>query len=599
MVDSTENRAARRSKAARRAKSMAVAGTAAAAMTLGLAAAPTGVLPDAQADVTLNWAPTYTAGTLAGVLNWFGETFPGTEISLGAATYNTGPPQRVSASVNTGIPLVGTAALNLFLKYLDINTSSPYGGAAALYNTVANIPTPTCATGNYASNCRYALMLGTSGATYDMVNAFRAQIASVTTGETPPGFIPFTAAPGSTTQRPTWTNEAFILLQNPVRPNGGIMSRFPSITTALGLDPTMPAAGKYTSQNGTIVLNNTTIDATWAYDPIADFPEVFNITALLNSAWAALPLNLVTGGLGEAVLANPNGTASNIVLAATNLASVLQMGPIPILGTLPMTNGAGYYATILANDLPILTPLRLPGFVANQALKALNSPYLLGDPLADALQPALQILVNIAYPDVVTPSEGGTYNRTFLTGGTTTPFGSVQPLTPEEKKAVPGDVWNALVAGVQAQLAKPFWGIIVPNPGDSAAAVPAAAKPAAVKAAAAEAAPVAAVTDSAPAAVAPQVSAPVAAPAVPVAAPAVPVEAPSAPVADPAPVVQVAAPVADPAPAVEISAPDDAPAPSSASRGGSHRGRGSSSAASSSDSAPKAAASSGRHRAAS
>lgn len=598
MVDSTENRAARRSKAARRAKSMAVAGTAAAAMTLGLAAAPTGTLPDAQADVVINWAPTYTAGTLAGILNWFGDTFPGTEISLGAASYNTGPPQRISASVNTGIPLVGTAALNLFLKYLDVNTSSPYGGAASLYNTIANTPTPTCATGSYASNCRYALMLGTSGATYDLVNAYRAQIAGVTTGQTPAGFIPFTAAPGSTTQRPTWTNEAFILLQNPVRPNGGIMSRFPSITTALGLDPTMPAAGKNTSQSGTIVLNNTTIDATWAYDPIADFPEVFNLTALVNSAMAALPLNLVIGGLGDLVVANPNGTASSVVLMATNLASVLQMGPIPILGTLPMTNGAGYYATIVPNDLPITTPMRLPAYAVNTVLKRLDSQYLLGTPFADAVQPALQILVNIAYPDVVTPSEGGTYNRTFLTGGTTTPFGSVQPLTPEEKKAVPGDVWNALVVGVQAQLAKPFWGIIVPNPGDSAAAVPAAAKPAAVKAAAAEVAPVAAVADSAPAAVAPQVSAPVAAPAVPVAAPAVPVEAPSAPVADPAPVVQVAAPVADPAPAVEISAADDAAAPSSASRGGSHRGRGSSSA-SSSDSAPKAAASSGRHRAAS
>lgn len=593
MADSTENRAARRRRAARRAKSAAVAGTAAAAMTLGMAAAPTGTLPDAQADVVINWAPTYTAGTLAGLLNWYGETFPDSEIAIGPATYNTGPPQRISASVNTGIPLVGTAALNLFLKYLDINTSSPYGGAASLYNTIANIPTPTCATGSYASNCRYALMLGTSGATYDLVNAYRAQIAGVTTGQTPAGFIPFTAAPGSTAQRPTWTNEAFILLQNPVRPNGGIMSRFPDITTALGLDPTMPAAGKYTSPNGTIVLNNTTLDTTWAYDPMADFPEVFNLTALANSALAALPLNLVFGGLGDLVLANPNGTASNIVLAATNLASVLQMGPIPILGTLPMTNGAGYYATIVPNDLPITTPMRLPAYLANIALKKFNSPYLLGSPLADALQPALEILVNIAYPDVVTPSEGGTYNRTFLTGGTTTPFGSVQPLTPEEKKAVPGDVWNALVAGFQAQAAKPFWGIIVPNPGDSAAAVPAAAQPA-VQAAAAEAAPAAPVADSAPAAVAPQVPAP--APAAPVGAAPAPAPVPAP--ADPAP-VQAAAPVVDPAPVVPISAPDDAPAPSSAPRGGSHRGRGSSSASASDDSTPKAAASSGRHRAAS
>lgn len=585
MAETKTNRSARRSKAARRAKSMAVAGTAAAALTLGLAAAPSSTLPDAQADVTINWAPTYTAGTLAGILDWFGNAFPGTEISLGEASYNTGPPQRITASVNTGIPLVGTAAVNLFLKYLEINTSSPYGGAAALYNTIANLPQPTCATGSYASNCRYALMLGTSGATYDLVNTLRAQIASVTTGQTPAGFIPFETAPGSTTQRPTWTNEAFILLQNPVRPNGGIMSRFPGVTTALGLDPTMPAAGKYTSQAGTLVLNNTTIDATWAYDLIADFPEVFNLTALMNSAWAALPLNLVTGGVNSAVIANPNGTASSVVLLGANLASVLQMGPLPVLGTLPMTTGAGYYATIVPNDLPILTPLRLPTYLANTVLKRVNSPYLLGDPLADALQPALTILVNIAYPDVVTPTDGGTYNRTFLTGGTPTPFGSVQPLTPEEKKAVPGDVWNALVTGVKDQLAKPFWGIIVPNPGDSAAATPATTPaPASTKAAAATPAPVAPVQDSDP------VVAPVSAVSDPAPAPT-----PSAPAAEPSEPAPVAPSAIDDDPAPEPpvaprragrgSASSDAPA------GGSHRGR-----ASSSDNSggAKAAASNGR-----
>lgn len=576
----------------RRAKSMAVASSAAAAMTLGLAAAPAATLPDAQADVTINWAPTYTAGALAGILNWFGETFPETEIPIAGVTYNTGPPQRVSASVNTGIPLVGTAAVNLFLKYLEINTNSPYGGAAALYNTIANMPTPTCATGNYASNCRYALMLGTSGSTYDLVNAFRAQIASVTTGETPAGFIPFTAAPGSTVQRPTQTNEALILLQNPVRPNGGIMSRFPSITTALGLDPTMPAAGKYTSSDGTVVVNTSTIDATWAYDAIADFPEVFSLIALANSAWATLPLNLITGGVKEAVLANPNGTASNVVLVGANLASVLQMGPLPVLGTLPMATGAGYYATIVGNDLPLLTPMRLPTYVANTVLKKLNSPYLLGDPLADALQPALQILVNIAYDDVVTPTDGGTYNRTFLTGGTYTPFGSVQPLTPEEKKAVPGDVWQALVTGVQDQLAKPFWGIIVPNTEDAeAASTPAPAPaPVAAKAAAATAAPVAApapIVDSAPA----PVEAPVAQPA--------PIAEPVSVDADPAPVAAPAAP-SEPVPALS-SAVVDEPAPTVSRRAGrssvadasagGHRGR-----ASSSDDtgAGKSAASTGR-----
>ena len=221
-------------------------------------------------------------------------------------------------------------------------------------------------------------------------------------------------------------------------------------------------------------------------------------------------------------------------------------------------------------------------------LSAVNSPFLLGNPAADALEPALKILVNIAYPDVVTPSEGGTYNRTFLQSAIQTPFGSVQPLTPEEKKAVPGDVWNAFVGGVEEQLAKPFLGIIVPNPAKSAATTAAAAatpvKPVA-------ASPAAAVEVSAPA-VAPGVSAPVA----PVAAP-VEGSVPAAPVGDPAPVVKVSAPVADPVPAVQISAPADDPAPAAAPRGGAHRGRGTSSPDHSAG--PRAAGSSGRNRSAS
>ena len=44
----------------------------------------------------------------------------------------------------------------------------------------------------------------------------------------------------------------------------------------------MPDAGKVTSQDGKIALNTTTLDLTWAYDPIGDFPAVFNIPAITN-----------------------------------------------------------------------------------------------------------------------------------------------------------------------------------------------------------------------------------------------------------------------------------------------------------------------------
>ncbi len=584
----SSNRAARRSTAARRATTTAVAGAAAAAMTLGLAAAPS-ALPQANAalEADITWDPVYTAGTLAGLLNFVSGVLPGTDIALGdIGAFHTGPPPNIEAGFSTSytVPLVDITVdikvqLDLILRYLKNISYGLQAGTADLYNTMGAIPAPKCS-GSYASNCRYDFMLGTSEATLQLAEAYRAQINAVTTGETPAGYIPFEAAPDSTKDKPTATQQVLAFLQNPLRPNGGFNSRFPDITKALGLDPTMPAAGKYASADGRVTLNTSTLDATWAYDPNADFPEVFNLTAITNSLLAALPLNLL-GGLETFVLADSAGKEVTVTDLGLNLAGILQLGPIPIIGTLPPGTGKAYYATLVPNELPLLTPVRLPGTLINLGLNALGSPYLLGNPFADAIEPALKILVNIAYPDVVTPTEGGTYNRTFLTSGVETPFGSVEPLTPEEKAAVPSDVWNALKDGVQAQLAKPFWGILVPNTGtQSAATTPAPVQTAAaVKAAAATAAPVTSPVAAAPvSAPAPQVSAPQA-PAAPVAAPA-----------DPAPAVEVSAPavapapVADPAPVVDVPA-DPAPSAPAVS---AHRG-----AATGSDNSDKSDNSSG------
>lgn len=559
MSDSPTNRTTRR------ARNAALAGTAAAALTLGL----TGT-PQANAlDLTVNWDPTYTAGSLAGILNFVGNANPG--LSLGGL-YNSGPPQQVNAVLsNVFPPLVNNVYLNLFLKYL------PKSSTEALYNTIANIPAPGGCTLS-ATSCRYALMLATGGATYNLVDAYRAQIQSVTTGTTRAGLIPFTASPGSTPARPTQTDEALVLVQNPVRPNGGLFSRFPGMTTLFGLDPTMPAAGTNTSADGTVKLITSTVDVTWAYDPIADFPEVFNLTAIANSLAAALPLNLI-GGLADPgiVLSDATGNAVTTTDVGLNLAVLLQMGG-SLSGLLGTPEGKAFYATIVPNQLPLLTPIRLPGIGVNAVLSALGSPYLLGNPFADAIEPALKILVNIGYDDVVTPTEGGTYNRTFLDSGTPTRFGSVDPLTPEERRAVPGDVWNAFVGGVQDQLAKPFWGIIVPADQKQTVTPPAAVQPAAVTAAPAAAAsqaePVALQQDSTP--------------------------------AEPAPVPAVSAEpaVADPAPKISALSEAPAPATSGATRGGSadddaaapgHRRRGASSA---DNSGSSQAGPSGRHRAA-
>ena len=100
-------------------------------------------------------------------------------------------------------------------------------------------------------------------------------------------------------------------------------------------------------------------------------------------------------------------------------------------------------------DLPLLEPLRLPARLINAVFGALNIPITVPARLADALQPASQILVNVGYTDVQTPTDGGTYNRTYDKSGVYTPYLSVNPLTPAEWVQVPGDVVRALVVGFQ------------------------------------------------------------------------------------------------------------------------------------------------------
>ena len=501
MIGST-NRSAKRTM--RRAKRSAVAGTAAAAMALGLAGAPAA---NAAIPLNIDISPAYTAGAVAGLLNLIGNAFPGTDI--GGGIYKSGPPQTVNYGI--GFPYAFAATdvylnvnLSLFLKNLKpVDTQS-------LYNTIAAIPqgktgcggtTYTFSSSNPANSCRFVFMLATSEATRNLANVYRAQIASVTTGSTPGGYIPFQQTVGATAASPTQTNQALGFLQNPLRPNGGFFSRFPGLSNFIGQDPTMPAAGKYLSEDGTIWLNSTTIDASYAYDPNADFPVVSNIFSILNSLDAFLPVNLA-GGLDAAqpfILADQSGKTADVKDVGLGLAELFQVpvSPVPALGTiyLSMTPGTAYYATIVPKQLPIFGYMRLPALLINAALGAINAPFRVGTPWSDALTPAMKILVNIGYDDVVTPQmiadDPATYgsyqpyDRTFLKSGagatvdgttlTYTPFGSVSPLTPEERSQVIGDVTQALVAGFKAQFAKPLFGYIVPaSSGASSAAAKAA-----------------------------------------------------------------------------------------------------------------------------
>ena len=154
MIGST-NRAARR-RTLKRARTSALAGAAAAALTVGMAGAPSA---NAAIPLDIDINPSYTAGTLASILNFLGDTFPGTDL---AGIYNSGPPQTVSYGI--GFPYaIGSTDI-----YLNVNASLFLNNIRPtdtqyLYNTIAAIPqqktgcggtSPSLGQSNPATSCR-------------------------------------------------------------------------------------------------------------------------------------------------------------------------------------------------------------------------------------------------------------------------------------------------------------------------------------------------------------------------------------------------------------------------------------------------------------
>ena len=175
----------------------------------------------------------------------------------------------------------------------------------------------------------------------------------------------------------TINNYNFVLIRNPGRSNGGLYARFAPLFSLLGQGD--PVSGNVVPKSR-CNLNDVCytyapakFDVTWAYDFYSDFPIAPNPFSIANSLAAGI---FVTNLLG------PTQTRH-----------------------VPSVNG-NTYTTVVPDDLAVLEPLRLPGRILG--LAGINLPF--PDPLdavADAVQPALVILVNIGYSDVVTPSEGG------------------------------------------------------------------------------------------------------------------------------------------------------------------------------------------------
>lgn len=197
--------------------------------------------------------------------------------------------------------------------------------------------------------------------------------------------------------QPTADQLSFVLLGNESNPNGGLLSRFG--------DPSLPPLSIPTL--GITFSGAQPADTPWEtaiytaeYDGFADFPRYpINLLADLN---ALLGIAFVHTSYGK--------------LTAEQLAATIE---------LPVTDdytGNTRYFMIPTENLPLLTPLRaIP---------------VLGDPLADLLQPALRVLVNLGYGSIEYGWDQGPAN-------VPTPFA----LFPTDIN--PMDVFTALVNGVQ------------------------------------------------------------------------------------------------------------------------------------------------------
>lgn len=371
-------------------------------------------------------------------------------------------------------PVIDTLTINLAntdanpVNLADKINAYDFGGWNILNNSFRRQPGGTLG----------IAILGASGfATLGAAEAYQALLSSAG-GTTLPGYTPL-VGPGLTstltgsqcTTQGTLckpgnnvTNLALLLVNSPLTPNGGLVTRFAPLLKLFGVDPVIPVGATANSETpatkgsgGKVTMNGAVVNLGLAYNALSDFPATLNPFSLVNTGLATLlPTYLLSKG-------DIKGATQDDLIAA--------LAGLALAGTNSTT-----YGTYLPQDLPILAPLRLPVQLINLVSNALGFPLNLGTPIADALQPALKILVNTGYTDVITPDKlntcakdcGGAdpktyadlgytaYDRSFLTSGDDTTFLSQAPLTPQEWLQVPGDVIRALIGGITTEIQKIF-----------------------------------------------------------------------------------------------------------------------------------------------
>lgn len=160
-------------------------------------------------------------------------------------------------------------------------------------------------------------------------------------------------------------NVHFVLLGDPNNPNGGMLERF---AIPDGSNPDATTLG-LTFSGATPSDVSPTDVYTYEYDGFADFPKYpINFLSDLN-AYLGIIFNHI----------------AYLGLTPEQLTPVADGGSLVQLPT-EATDGLTNYYMILSGSLPLLDPLRLVPFV--------------GNPLADLLQPALSVLVNLGYGSI-------------------------------------------------------------------------------------------------------------------------------------------------------------------------------------------------------
>jgi hypothetical protein len=210
----------------------------------------------------------------------------------------------------------------------------------------------------------------------------------------------------------------FIFVGNEMNPDGGFLSRFsgrdmPMLSLAsLGIDFYGATPGGPVPPNG---IEYPTTNYAREYDGFADFPRYpINLLSVLNA------------GLGIA-LVHVQYTPTETQAACAKKAFCLTLAEVDAArayNQLPSTLPSQKYYFIPTENLPLLQPLRAIPFI--------------GNPIADLIQPALKVLVDLGYAD----QPHGFTTAAPVNANELQPFGFLPPAN------VYGEAFEKFIAGI-------------------------------------------------------------------------------------------------------------------------------------------------------